>query len=65
MPNTNNLDNQSTPTTLRSTRHEKAKGLTVPPNRTPPATAEEGTVARFDGGHENIVTFNHQQKKSN
>jgi hypothetical protein len=40
------------------------KGFTGPANQTPPATPSEGTVAKFDGGYKNIVTFNQQPKNS-
>ncbi|MEG4960210.1 MULTISPECIES: hypothetical protein [unclassified Microcoleus] len=64
MSNTNNPEKPSTPGSSQPLIPQKAKGFTGPANQTPPATPSEGTVAKFDGGHENIVTFNHQPKNS-
>jgi hypothetical protein len=64
MSNTNNPEKPSTLDPLQPPIPQKAKGLTGPANQTPPATPSEGTVARFDRGYKNIVTFNQQPKNS-
>ena len=64
MSNTNNPEKPSTPDPSQPPLPQKAQGFTGPANQTPPATPSEGTVARFDGRHKNIVTFNHQPENS-